>query len=792
MEAYYQIGLQALIPAIATFVFLFLEKHTIVKEQLPYPVRQGLYGIVFGIIGIYCTERGIDYNGAVVNARDAAVVTAGLMFGAPAGIVAGIFAGYERWIAVAWGVGAYTRVACTVSTIVAGFYSGLLRKYLFDDEKPSWGLAFAIGLVMEVFHMVMVFVTNMSDTARAAEVVKTCSVIMIPANALGVMFSSICDTLATKGRLFKEKTLPTIAETIQKWLLLAVVFIFLVTSTFVYALQTSTAEKQAENYLSLAISDVVSDIETKSNMNLLDSCYKVKNLIGKKDVSEIAETFGVAEIDVVNKNGIIIESNIPEFVGFNMHSGEQAREFLCLLEDTDEYVQAYGPISYNENIYRKYAGVKINDGFVQVAYDASKFQAEIASEIKTIALNRHVGNSGYVLIADNDRWVVSQPENVNINKLDDFNFNKTNINSFFKATVNGEESLCYCVFTEGYYIISVMPNSEAFNLRDTAIYANTFIEILAFAALFGWIYRLIKAIFVNRIDKINKSLGKITNGDLDEVVDVRNNVEFDSLSNDINSTVDTLKNYIAEASARIDAELEYAKNIQNSALPHYFPNNEHFEIFALMDAAKEVGGDFYDFSRLDKDTFNFLVADVSGKGIPGAMFMMRAKSVLSAFTEMGEAVNDVFTKGNERLCEGNDAGMFVTSWEASLDIPTGHIKYANAGHNPPVVRRADGTVEFIKGRPGFVLAGMEGIQYKTQELDLNPGDIIFLYTDGVVEATNINKELYGDDRLLEAIKLIEFETMEELCNKLLGEVNRFVGDAEQFDDITMLAVKYLG
>ena len=792
MEAYCQIGIQALIPAVLTFVFFFLEKHTIVKEQLPYPVRQGVYGVAFGLVGIYCTENGIDYNGAVINARDAAIVTAGLLFGAPAGIISGIIAGYERWMAVAWGVGTYTRVACTVSTIVAGFYSGLLRKYLFDDEKPNWGLAFAIGLVIEVFHMIMVFVTNMDDTARAAEVVKTCSVIMVPANALGVMVSAMFDTFATTGKLFQKRTLSSIAEKIQKWLLAAVVFIFLVTSIFIYNLQTSIAEKQAQNYLSLAISDVASDIETKSNSNLLNNCYKIRNLLNDTNINEIANTFDVAEINVVDKNGIIVDCNNSEYLGFDMNSGEQSREFLCLLEDTVEYVQEYGPISYDKNTYRKYAGIKTNDGFIQVSYDAGRFQTELASEIKTIALNRHVGNTGYVIIADKDRWIVSQPDNVKINKLDDFGFNKKNVDSFFKAKVNEEACLCYCQSVEGYYIISIMPEKEAYSLRDTAIYANTFIEILAFAALFGMIYQLVRNVIVKKVGKINKSLGKITDGNLDEVINVRNTVEFDSLSNDINSTVDTLKNYIAEASARIDAELEYAKNIQNSALPHYFPNNEHFEIYALMDAAKEVGGDFYDFSRLDKDTFNFLVADVSGKGIPGAMFMMRAKSVLSAFTEMREEVNDIFTKGNEKLCEGNDAGMFVTSWEASLDIPTGHIKYANAGHNPPVVRRADGTVEFIKGRPGFVLAGMEGIQYKVQELDLKPGDIIFLYTDGVVEATNLNKELYGDDRLIEAMKRLEFETMEELCNKLLGEVNRFVGDAEQFDDITMLAVKYLG
>ena len=793
MNAYYQIAIQALMPAAAALVFLVLEKYTIVKEQLEPEVRQLVYGIVFGIIAVYGTEKGIPYNGAVVNARDAAVVTAGLLFGAPAGIIAGLIGGIERWVAVAWGVGTYTRVACTVSTIIAGFYSGLVRKFLFNNKKPSWGIAFAIGLVMEVFHMVMVFITNMSDATRAAEVVKVCSVIMVPANSLGVAVSSFVDWLITHKKKVKgEHVLPTISDIIQRWLLASVVVVFLLTSFFMYQLQTSIAEKQAEDYLTLAISDAVSTVRSESDINMINVCYKVKGLQDKKSVNEIADDLELTEICIVDKNGIIVDSNVPSYIGFNMNDGEQSREFLCLLADETEYTQEYGPTSYDKNVYRKYAGVKTSTGFLQIAYDSATFQKDISSQIKGISSNRHVGNTGYIVVADSNRWVVSEPDNVSISRLDDIGFNRNNINKVFKANINGVDSLCYCVNTEGYYVLSVMPTEEAYSLRDTAIYSNTFMEILVFALLFTMVYLLIKKVIVDKVDIVNFSLNKITNGDLNEIVKGDYTNEFNSLSNDINATVDTLKRYIAEASARIDAELEYAKNIQNSALPHVFPKNEHFEMYALMDAAKEVGGDFYDFSRINKEKFNFLVADVSGKGIPGAMFMMRAKSVLSSFTEMELGVNEVFTNGNDRLCEGNDAGMFVTAWEASLDLKSGHIDYANAGHNPPVIRRADGTVEFIKGKPGFVLAGMEGIQYKIQEVDLKPGDIIFLYTDGVVEATSAYKELYGDDRLLQAMSRVSTDNMENLCNEILDDVNKFVGDAEQFDDITMLALKYLG
>ena len=256
-----------------------------------------------------------------------------------------------------------------------------------------------------------------------------------------------------------------------------------------------------------------------------------------------------------------------------------------------------------------------------------------------------------------------------------------------------------------------------------------------------------------------------------------------------------MKHYIAEASARIDKELEFAKNIQGSALPNVFPafpKRHDFDIFASMNPAKEVGGDFYDFYMTHDEKLHFLVADVSGKGIPAAMFMMRAKTELKSLTEADVPLEEVFTHGNAALCEGNDAGMFVTAWQGGLDLSTGIVRFANAGHNPPLVRHGDGRFEYLKSKVGFVLAGMDGVRYREQELLLQPGDIIYLYTDGVTEAQNADGELYGEKRLKKAINSVEFGSMEELCTYIKGDVDAFVGEAPQFDDITMVALKYIG
>jgi len=208
-----------------------------------------------------------------------------------------------------------------------------------------------------------------------------------------------------------------------------------------------------------------------------------------------------------------------------------------------------------------------------------------------------------------------------------------------------------------------------------------------------------------------------------------------------------------------------------------------------MDTAKEVGGDFYDFYLLGEDKLAFLVADVSGKGIPAAMFMMTSKTLLKDFAEGGMEVNEVFTRANAKLCEGNEAGMFVTAWMGVLDLKTGLLTYANAGHNPPLLRHKGGDFEYLRTRPNFILAGMDGVRYKKHELQLRPGDEIYLYTDGVTEAQNLQQELFGEDRLLAGLNGCKGLPVDAICKKIKADVDAFAGDADQFDDITMLCVK---
>ena len=269
---------------------------------------------------------------------------------------------------------------------------------------------------------------------------------------------------------------------------------------------------------------------------------------------------------------------------------------------------------------------------------------------------------------------------------------------------------------------------------------------------------------------------------------------FRKMQQDMISYIRSFMQITAEKE-RIGAELNVATQIQADMLPRIFPafpERKEFDIYATMDPAKEVGGDFYDFFLVDEDHLALVIADVSGKGVPAALFMVIAKTIIKNHAQNKEGPAQTFTHANEQLCEGNDAGLFVTTWMGVLEISTGKFRYVNAGHNPPLLKRAGGEYEWLRSRPGFVLAGMEGIRYKENELVLAPGDQLYLYTDGVTEATNGDNELFGEERLLAALNEAPGLSVYDLLPKIKKRIEDFAGDAEQFDDITMLGLTYRG
>ena len=603
-----------------------------------------------------------------------------------------------------------------------------------------------------------------------------------------------------------------ISTSFQKWLLLIVGIAFAVTLAFLGGYQTKLFTDSAESLLDVYIKDVRKDIYDTADRNLLTLARAAANEVNSQgEVSDeflrgMLDRYKLSEINIVNSEGIIIVSTDTRLVGYDLKSaGLQSAEFLALLGAMPEYVQAFRTIDFDGKTKRKYAAVALDyGGFIQVGYDEKAQYTSMYVAVLEVVRNRHVGEDGFLIVADSKWNIISDRYNNDGQPITILTAMTRDFASIDKAVmfdegiyIGGKFQRCFCMYdeTEGFRILAVYPYSEAMASRDVSLKVMTAMQILIFGALFILIFYLVRKLVVRNIHKINESLSAITDGNLDTVVDVRSHLEFDSLSNDINATVDTLKRYIKEAEERIDAELAFAKAIQHSALPTVHPlydNRKEFDIFASMHTAKEVGGDFYDFYFIDEDHLAFLIADVSGKGIPAAMFMMRSKTIIKSYAESGMSVEEVFTLANEKLCEGNDAGMFVTAWMGILNIRNGKVLFANAGHNHPLVKHSDGTFEYLKSRAGFVLAGMEGVRYRKNELVLEPGDAIYLYTDGVTEATDLNEELYGEDRLHSILEKYKDESMEVICSEIKKDVDLFAGEAPQFDDITMLALKYNG
>lgn len=342
--------------------------------------------------------------------------------------------------------------------------------------------------------------------------------------------------------------------------------------------------------------------------------------------------------------------------------------------------------------------------------------------------------------------------------------------------------------------------------RQSFLYTLTAITALMALIMVLIIVFLMNKAMLNPINKLNLATSTFVSGKKENEGDsaisklnIKTGDEIENLSESIKKMEKDLNTYITELTVvtsekeRIGAELDVATHIQSSMLPCIFPafpERKEFDIFASMTPAKEVGGDFYDFFMVDDRHLAIVMADVSGKGVPAALFMVIAKTLIKDHTTPDRDLGEVFTKVNNLLCESNSEGLFVTAFEGVLDLVTGEFNFVNAGHEIPYIYKAGKEFEPYKLKAGFVLAGMEDMKYKGGSIILEEGDKIFQYTDGVTEATNISNELYGGERLNTVLNENSTKTPYEILEAVKKNIDAFVGEAEQFDDITMLCLEY--
>ncbi len=392
-----------------------------------------------------------------------------------------------------------------------------------------------------------------------------------------------------------------------------------------------------------------------------------------------------------------------------------------------------------------------------------------------------------------------------------------------KITLNGKEvyaayapltaidwSICTVISVDEIMRPALLSDEEITSYTDSAVKQidNAILMLLISLAVIILLaviaLTLISAVFARKLTqpivKLTQSVQALgDDGTLRYKSEISTNDEIETLSNTFETMTDRLAGYIEDIThitaekERIGTELDIAAKIQLSELPTRFPafpDNSEFDIYAQMNPAKEVGGDFYDYFLIDDNHLAVVIADVSGKGIPAAMFMMLAKTHIKTNAGIGMSPADILSAANNALCENNDAEMFVTAFVGILEISTGRFTYSNAGHNPPLIRRGNGSFEWLKVRPGFVLGGMEDIHYRQAELYLGREDMLFLYTDGVTEATDKQQELFGNDRLENALNQLSTASPKEIIDSIMQTLTEFSKDTEQADDITMTALQY--
>ena len=426
-----------------------------------------------------------------------------------------------------------------------------------------------------------------------------------------------------------------------------------------------------------------------------------------------------------------------------------------------------------------------------------------------------VSNSGYAIITSAKNVAVAYPKSIAQGKRNreivvkeirgnsqvDFDRQTRDSSGLFLGTVaGGEESAIYytTIKANNWTFMVVWPIEKY--LKDQSSMRKLFLIL----AIGGYIIILIIILLISfRVAKPLKELAiaarKLGRGNFNVTIpQITGRDEISEFAGAFSNMLTELKDHIERQKdmKRIERELDLARNIQLSMLPgsehDENSDDDRHELAPFLLPAKEVGGDFYDFFKIDNDHLCVVIGDVSGKGVAAALFMMVARIILRTTTKNLKSIVDAFNRTNFALAKRNKLNMFVTVWAGIIDLRTGHIDFASAGHNPPAIRHSDGSVEFIKSKAGLVMAAMEETIYKPQTYDLKQGDTLFLYTDGVTEATNSNNVLFGDNRLLATLKMGGERSTADTCTLVKKEIDNFVQDAPQFDDITMLAIKFNG
>lgn len=590
--------------------------------------------------------------------------------------------------------------------------------------------------------------------------------------------------LKKRKGIVKQITIPV--------LIVSVVFIVIAVITFILFNMTVLLNQRYE-YTTQIAGDVVATIEDYRSLDFLvpywhDHYEEMEFFYGNRDIlvekeRQLADLFP----DFSDEEHVTTEQ-----VQALDEEGQRLFAEVCyyqLCEDFDRIKTSYGPM------FLYSFGIEGNNQFFYITgTKEGELRESSGGELFELGCTYPYHEGRYpTLDSLVQTGIPADRLELSLNKDAD----RTAVHVFAPVKCNGEMLMIVGVSTDWVDLIDYTLNLTAY------LAAFIVILVVSLALLF---FRMLRKYAVAPLFK-ERDIIKKYEQDKDsakavpELGKIKSNNEIEELADAFSSMLSEIDRYMAETQKataekeRLGAELNMAASIQESQLPSNFPafpERKDFDVYAFMDPAKEVGGDFYDFFLVDEDHIALVMADVSGKGIPAALFMMISKLLIQSRIMMGESPAEALANTNAQLMQNNEVRQFVTVWLAVFDLKTGKGVAANAGHEHPVIRRADGKYELVEYRHSPPVATMRKLKFRDHEFELHPGDSLFVYTDGVPEATNSNNELFGTDRMLEALNKDPAASCETILKNVSSGIEEFVAGAEQFDDITMLCFKYFG
>ena len=594
------------------------------------------------------------------------------------------------------------------------------------------------------------------------------------------------------------------------WLLLLVCATFVVTGGLAYLQFDRQVQERAHQILHTRLNDLaelisysnanmqhVVEINNESTLNRTRAVAEIirlnpEILTQKEQLQRLSNELGAKQLCITDDRGVIIAAAPEHLVGFDLNGFDQSQQFLkCITTPGEEIIQRPRQNALNGEVIQ-YAGVSRRDapGVVQLGFSFMHEQAVRSNTAFAALTDRFkLGQNGKIIAFRGGALVNGADWSVPTTDLLSLPTDKTT-----QTVIGDTEYYAHAIEKDDMRIIGLLPAVEINRVSLESLRQLFISNIWLFIVMFLLVWVLLQKLVLNGISRINYSLQRITEGYKEERVHVRDTPEFTRLSTGINAMVDSLQTYVEQRKERLQKEFALARSVQDTVLPckfPAFPEQTRFDIYATRIQSENVGGDFYDFFMADQDHLCFMLGDVSTEGIPGALFMMRALSLIRSLAASGMAPAELLTEANKELCENNVTKTRLSFFLARLNINTGMLRFINAGTPQALHGTTSSDFEMMPMRSGTVLGAHNKSIYRECIVSLQPGDRIFLYSQGLLKASNAGKLPFGAARLQESLKN-RTDNVTELIRAVQVDLRRFTGNKEQATDCTMLAVEYKG